>query len=137
MADGGAKPDRSRAQQTVSSGNFGLSTDTSCSWVGSCSHHKQTVPEFVWNRTETTSSTRFWPSCSGPHPSVIDVLTPCQTNCIKGVNAPGFDSAELNKAGVKTPQALHINSSKTLRNNTSRYYTVGSNRFHQTEANIG
>ena len=43
------------------SGRLGMSDKAahavlSCNWVGSCSHRKRTVPEFVWNRTETTSS---------------------------------------------------------------------------------
>ena len=33
---------------------------------------------------------------------MIDVFTPSQTKCTKGVNAPGFESTKLNKAGVKT-----------------------------------
>ena len=59
--------------------------------VGSCSHHKRTVPEFVWSQTETTSSTRSPSGCFRPHPSAIDVVTSSQTNCTKGVKAPGFD----------------------------------------------
>ena len=39
----------------------------------------------------------------GPHLSEIAVFTPAQTNRIKVVNVPGFDSTELNKAGVKMP----------------------------------
>ena len=70
--------------------------------VGSCSHHKRTVPEFVWNRTETTSSTRSRSGCL--------VRTRVRLMCSHipkrtaswGVNAPGFDSTKLNKAGVKT-----------------------------------
>ena len=67
------------------------------------SPQQRTVPEFVWDQTETTSSTRSWSSCFGPHMSALDVFTPSQMNCKKGVNAPGFDSTELNKASVKTP----------------------------------
>ena len=68
---------------------------------GSCSHIKRTVPE-------ATSSTRSRSGCFGPHPSAIDVFTPSQKNCTKGVNAIGFNSTKLHKAGVKLPLICYV-----------------------------
>lgn len=41
-------------------------------------------------------------------------FTPAQTNHTKGVDAPGFDSTDLNKADVKTPI---VSLNKTLSKN--------------------
>ena len=66
--------------------------------VGSRTYHKWTVPEFVRNQTETTSSTM----CVGLHfrAIAIAVFTAAQMNHIKEVNTPWFDLTKLNKAGM-------------------------------------
>ena len=61
------------------------------------------APEFVCNQTETTSSTRSQSGCFGAYTSAIAVFTPAHVNCTKELNAPGFDSTELNTVGVNTP----------------------------------
>ena len=76
--------------------------NASCSWVDSRYYQKRTIPD-RYNWTDTTSSIRSQSNYFGLHPNVIAVLRPAQTNHTKGVNAPGFDSTELNKAGVKAP----------------------------------
>ena len=136
LPDGGWRsktPDRVVTQRTRIQWKFGVKH-----WcflqlgrieVGSCSHHKRTVPEFVWNRTETTSSTRSRSGCFGPHPSAIDVFTPSQTNCTKGVNAPGFDSTKLNKAGVKTPLVRQQSEKHLVPKWSFSYITVGWSEY--------
>ena len=49
-------------------------------------HHKRTAPEFICDRTETSSSRRSQSSCFGAHLSVIAVFTPAQMNCTYGAN---------------------------------------------------
>ncbi len=54
--------------------------------VGSRSHHKRTAWEFIWKRTETTSSTRSRPLVcftSGAHPSTPAAFPSAQTNRAK------------------------------------------------------
>ena len=74
--------------------------------VGSCSHHKQPYQSLF--RTEPRP-----PLQQGFGPVVLvctRVRLMCshipKRNCAKGVNAPGFDSNELNKAGAKTPEVI-------------------------------
>ena len=67
---------------------------------------KRTEPYHTWFGSEPRS-----PPLQGGlgslvlllHPSAIAVFTPAQTNHTKRENAPGFDSTQLNKAGVNTP----------------------------------
>lgn len=63
--------------------------NASCSWVGSHSHHKLTVPEFVWNRTETTSSSGSRTGCFGPHQGSITAFIPARTNHTKEPHKDG------------------------------------------------
>lgn len=46
-------------------------------------------------------------------PQFETAFTPTQTNCTKGVNAPGFVSTGLNKAGVNAPLAPILDLSES------------------------
>ncbi len=81
-----------------------------------------TVLEFVWNRTETTSSAGSQVWLFGPHLSAIAVFTPAQKIHTKGGNEFEFDSIEPNKTCEYT--LSNFSSTSTYSTNPKPNLTV-------------